>query len=97
MRAAPFWQDTLKKNAALTERMSSVLGTTNSTEWTSTCKWIYGGVDPSADCCGKVIYYQDIFTSRVCNNHPLPCNAAGDCVTEEDADNIFELGNLEYE
>ncbi|KAH9994292.1 phosphoglycerate mutase-like protein [Russula vinacea] len=80
MRAAPFWQDTLKKNAALIERMSSVLGTTNSTEWTST-----------------FIYYQDIFTSRVCNNHPLPCNAAGDCVSEEDADKTFELGNLEFD
>jgi len=39
--------------------------------------------------------YQDIVTARVCNDHPLPCNAAGDCVSEEDAARIFELTNLE--
>jgi hypothetical protein len=44
-----------------------------------------------------VTFYQDILTSRVCNDHPLPCNAAGDCVSKEDAAEIFELGNLEFE
>jgi len=39
--------------------------------------------------------YQDIVTARVCNDHPLPCNAAGDCISEEDAAQIFELANLE--
>ncbi|KAH9052594.1 histidine phosphatase superfamily [Lactarius vividus] len=41
------------------------------------------------------MFYQDILTSRVCNDHPLHCNAAGDCVSEEDAKKIFELGNVE--
>ncbi|KAH9039872.1 phosphoglycerate mutase-like protein [Lactarius pseudohatsudake] len=41
------------------------------------------------------LFYQDILTARVCNDHPLPCNAAGDCVSEEDAVEIFELGNFE--
>ncbi|KAF8504883.1 phosphoglycerate mutase-like protein [Russula emetica] len=40
-------------------------------------------------------FYQDIVTARVCNDHPLPCNAAGDCISEEDAAQIFELANLE--
>jgi hypothetical protein len=78
---APFWQDVLKKNLPLKERLDNVLGTTNSTAvWPST-----------------FTFYQDILTSRVCNDHPLPCNAAGDCVSKEDAAEIFELGNLEFD
>ncbi|KAH8994589.1 phosphoglycerate mutase-like protein [Lactarius akahatsu] len=78
-QAAPFWQDVLKKTSALKERLDAVLGTE-----TSTAAW------PSS-----FLFYQDILTARVCNDHPLPCNAAGGCVSEEDAAEIFELGNLE--
>ncbi|KAH9956432.1 histidine phosphatase superfamily [Russula dissimulans] len=78
-QAAPFWQDILQKNLALKGRIDSVLGTTNSK-----------AVWPST-----FTFYQDVLTSRVCNDHPLPCNAAGECVSEEDAAKIFELGNLE--
>ncbi|KAI9429543.1 phosphoglycerate mutase-like protein [Lactarius psammicola] len=78
-QAAPFWQDVLKKNSALIERLDTVLGTKNSSAvWPST-----------------FTFYQDILTSRVCNDHPLPCNSAGECVSEEDAAEIFELTNLE--
>ncbi|KAF8483947.1 phosphoglycerate mutase-like protein [Russula ochroleuca] len=80
MLAAPFWQDILKNNSAVIEHMNSVLGTTNSTEWTTT-----------------FTYYQDVVAARICNGHPLPCNGSGDCVSEEDADEIFELGNLEFD
>ncbi|KAI0289333.1 histidine phosphatase superfamily [Russula brevipes] len=80
-QAAPFWKDILEKNAALKARLDSVLGTTNSK-----------AVWPST-----FTFYQDILTSRVCNDHPLPCNAAGECVSEEDAAEIFELGNLEFD
>ncbi|KAH9067513.1 phosphoglycerate mutase-like protein [Lactarius vividus] len=78
-QAAPFWQDVLKKTSALKERLDTVLGTKD-----STAAW------PSS-----FMFYQDILTARICNDHPLPCNAAGDCVSEEDAAEIFELGNLE--
>jgi len=80
-QAAPFWQDILQKTSALKGRIDSVLGTTNSK-----------AVWPST-----FTFYQDVLTSRVCNNHPLPCNAAGECVSEEDAAKIFELGNLEFD
>jgi len=78
--AAPFWQDVLKKNSALKDRLDNVLGTKNSTSavWTST-----------------FMAYQDVLTARTCNDHPLPCNAAGDCISEEDAAEIFALGNFE--
>jgi len=80
-QAAPFWQDTLKNNSALKERFDSVLGTANS-----------NAVWPNT-----FTFYQDVVTARVCNDHPLPCNAAGDCISEEDAAKVFELGNLEYD
>jgi hypothetical protein len=41
--------------------------------------------------------YQDVVTARTCNDHPLPCNAVGDCVSEADAAEIFALGNFEAE
>ena len=51
----------------------------------------------SSNYQSAVTFYQDLLTARVCNGHPLPCNATGVCVSEEDAAEIFELGNLEYE
>jgi hypothetical protein len=41
--------------------------------------------------------YQDVLTARTCNDHPLPCNTAGDCVSEEDAAEVFAPSNLEVE
>jgi hypothetical protein len=55
------------------------------------------GAENTSNYPSAVTFYQDILTARVCNGHPLPCNAAGDCVSEEDAAEIFELGNLEFE
>ncbi|KAI9454987.1 phosphoglycerate mutase-like protein [Lactarius psammicola] len=43
------------------------------------------------------ISYQDVLTSRTWNDHPLHCNAARDCVSEEDAAEVFALGNLEFD
>ncbi|KAH9980673.1 phosphoglycerate mutase-like protein [Russula compacta] len=80
-QAAPFWQGILEKNSALKRRVDSVLGTTNSK-----------AVWPST-----FTFYQDVLTSRVCNDHPLPCNEAEECVSEDDAAKIFELGNLEFD
>jgi len=88
----------LEKNSALKARLDSVLGTTNSKAvWPSTCKCINGRAGSLSNGFGAVTFYQDILTSRVCNDHPLPCNAAGECISEEDAAEIFELGNLEFD
>ncbi|KAH8980764.1 phosphoglycerate mutase-like protein [Lactarius hatsudake] len=86
-QAAPVWQDVLKKTSALKERLDTVLGTEHSPP----------SSPPTPNYQSAVLFYQDILTARVCNDHPLPCNAAGDCVSEEDAAEIFELGNLEGE
>ncbi|KAI0264145.1 phosphoglycerate mutase-like protein [Gloeopeniophorella convolvens] len=80
-QAAPKWQAILKKNEALKARLDAVLGTK----------------DSKAVWPNSFMFYQDVLTSRVCNDHPLPCNTAGDCVSEEDAAQIFELGNIEFD
>ncbi|KAF7979741.1 hypothetical protein HWV62_41116 [Athelia sp. TMB] len=41
-------------------------------------------------------HYFDTFTSRTCNSHSLPCNASGACVSEEDAEKVYALGDWEY-
>ncbi|KAH9036246.1 phosphoglycerate mutase-like protein [Lactarius hengduanensis] len=55
------------------------------------------GTESSTISLSSFVLYQDILTARTCNDHPLPCNAAGDCVSEEDAEEIFELGNFELD
>ncbi|PCH43274.1 phosphoglycerate mutase-like protein [Wolfiporia cocos MD-104 SS10] len=41
-------------------------------------------------------HYFDTFTSRTCHGHPLPCNATGACVSEQDAARVFAIGDFEY-
>ncbi|EIW81638.1 phosphoglycerate mutase-like protein [Coniophora puteana RWD-64-598 SS2] len=41
-------------------------------------------------------HFFDTLTSRTCHGHPLPCNASGACVLEEDAMRVFALGDWEY-
>ncbi|KAH7923012.1 phosphoglycerate mutase-like protein [Leucogyrophana mollusca] len=41
-------------------------------------------------------HFFDTFTSRTCHGHPLPCNSTGACVSQEDADTVFALGDWEY-
>lgn len=76
-----------------------MLGTTNSTAvWPSTCKrFILAEPTLALTKVPKVAFYHDVLTARVCNDRPLPCNTAGECVSEEDAAKIFELINLESE
>ncbi|KAI6006206.1 phosphoglycerate mutase-like protein [Pisolithus orientalis] len=38
----------------------------------------------------------DIFTSRPCQGHPLPCSVTGACVSPEDAKMVFSIGDWEY-
>ena len=100
-QAEPVWKDILKKNSALRGRLDSVLGTNSDAVWRSTCKRLRVTVSHSANtsvnCRGAVVLYQDVVTSRVCHDLPLSCNVAGECISEEDAAKIFELGNIEAE
>ncbi|KAF8552843.1 phosphoglycerate mutase-like protein [Imleria badia] len=41
-------------------------------------------------------HFFDTFSSRTCHGHPLPCNATGACVSQEDANTVFSLGDWEY-
>ncbi|KAL4071479.1 histidine phosphatase superfamily [Scleroderma yunnanense] len=41
-------------------------------------------------------HFFDSFTARTCHLHPLPCNATGGCVTQEDAADVFTIGDWEY-
>ncbi|KAF9223286.1 phosphoglycerate mutase-like protein [Gyrodon lividus] len=41
-------------------------------------------------------HFFDTFTSRTCHGHPLPCNSTGMCVSQEDANTVFALGDWEY-
>lgn len=41
-------------------------------------------------------HFFDTFTSRTCHGHPLPCNGTGACVTQEDAETVFSIGDWEY-
>ncbi|KIJ59604.1 hypothetical protein HYDPIDRAFT_33044 [Hydnomerulius pinastri MD-312] len=40
-------------------------------------------------------HFFDTFTSRTCHGHPLPCNATGACVSQDDASMVFALGDWE--
>ncbi|KDQ50599.1 hypothetical protein JAAARDRAFT_41911 [Jaapia argillacea MUCL 33604] len=39
----------------------------------------------------------DTFTSRTCHGHPLPCNSSGACVSQDDANRVFQIGDFEYD
>lgn len=41
-------------------------------------------------------HFFDTFTSRTCHGRPLPCNASGACVSEDDAARVFAIGDFEY-
>ncbi|KAN0078177.1 Histidine phosphatase superfamily [Tylopilus felleus] len=41
-------------------------------------------------------HFFDTFSSRTCHGHPLPCNATGACVSQDDANMVFALGDWEY-
>jgi hypothetical protein len=41
-------------------------------------------------------HFFDTLSSRTCHGNPLPCNAIGACVSKEDANTVFALGDWEY-
>ena len=57
------------------------------------------GVDPSAsDWHISWDHYFDNLSSRLCHDKPLPCNITNPtlCVTQQQADKVFRLGEYEY-
>ncbi|KAG6330872.1 hypothetical protein ID866_8217 [Astraeus odoratus] len=40
-------------------------------------------------------HFFDSFTARTCHGHPLPCNTSGACITPEDAETVFAIGDWE--
>jgi len=42
-------------------------------------------------------HFFDALTARTCHGHPLPCDAAGTCVSEADAASVFAIGDFEYD
>ena len=56
------------------------------------------GVSPSAtDWHQSWDHYFDNLSSRLCHSKPLPCNSTtGVCVTNSEADEVFRLGEWEY-
>ncbi|KAI9463914.1 phosphoglycerate mutase-like protein [Russula earlei] len=42
-------------------------------------------------------HFFDALSARTCHGHPLPCNAAGTCVSEADAASVFAIGDFEYD
>ncbi|KAL2007213.1 hypothetical protein VTN00DRAFT_8651 [Thermoascus crustaceus] len=55
---------------------------------------------PSDDSAwhGSFDHYFDNLSARLCHNKPLPCNIndPSKCVTQEQADKVFRLGQFEY-
>jgi len=41
-------------------------------------------------------HYFDTFSTRECHGHSLPCNSTGACVTPEDAQRVYSIGDWEY-
>ncbi|KAF2770115.1 phosphoglycerate mutase-like protein [Teratosphaeria nubilosa] len=57
------------------------------------------GVDPTSDDWHKSWdHYFDNLSSRLCHQKPLPCNINNpeDCVSMEEAEKVFRLGEYEY-
>src|ERR1700722_12479016 len=85
----------------LQKRLHSILGTSGLTAWSSWCEpfsisillHIYNGL---LDYVSADDHFFDAFSSRTCHGHPLPCNPAGECVSQEDADKVFSIGDFEY-
>ena len=57
---------------------------------------LVSGIPQLKPCDHVDDHFFDTFTSRTCNDHPLPCNSTGACVSEEDAATVHSLGDWEY-
>ncbi|KAF2479959.1 acid phosphatase [Neohortaea acidophila] len=76
------WQEHLTQSAALKQRLDSITG-----------------VDPKDNAWSDSWdHYFDNLAARTCHHKPLPCSKddPSNCVTQEDADHVFRLGQYEY-
>lgn len=98
-QSVPAWTDHLQANADLKARLDAMLGTAGLADWASWCT-LSSKLDASSEslliACGADDHFFDTFTSRTCNGHPLPCDATGACVSEQDASRVFAIGDFEY-
>ena len=76
------WTEHLTESSALFSRLDSLSGVApTSTAW-----------HQSFD------HYFDNLSARLCHQKPLPCNinSTSDCVSQDEADTVFRLGEYEY-
>ena len=80
--SSPAWLEHLNAAAGLYARLDAL-----------------SGVNPNAsDWHMSFDHYFDNLSARLCHNKPLPCNIVNttDCVSMEEADEVFRLGEYEY-
>ncbi|ORY77316.1 histidine phosphatase superfamily [Protomyces lactucae-debilis] len=81
MEASDAWQAHLTQTATLRQRLEAVLQT-NAGRWQT-----------------DFDHYADYFQGKTCHGQPLPCHAqnASLCVSQEDVDSVFRLGDWEWD
>lgn len=95
----PAWTNHLKENAALQSRLDETLGTGGLDAWSSWCTYTLTTYYLPTESLAETFiddHFFDTFTSRTCHGHPLPCNSTGACVSDEDAANVYSIGDWEY-
>jgi 2-phosphoxylose phosphatase len=80
IQSTPAWYQHLNATASLLNALVTKLGA-NQSSWTSTFD-----------------HFSDNFQGRLCNGYALPCNVnnTADCVTTEQADEVFRAGDWEW-
>lgn len=97
----PYDLDTGYPNSkACPKMMTHINGRMNSSDWRAHEAELAALLDKLARVCGTsrlaARKYTDAFHARVCHGMPLPCNkATGECVSDEEAQRIFDAGDYE--
>lgn len=80
IEATPAWKQHLNETASLQQGLEAVVGNLTSA-WTATYD-----------------HLEDNFQGRLCNGYSLPCskNNSADCVTMDQADEVFRAGDWEW-
>lgn len=97
----PYDLDTGYPNSkACPKMMTHINACKNSSEWLAHEAELDSLLEKLARVCGTgrlaARKYTDAFHTRVCHGMPLPCNKqTGECVTDEDAQRIFDAGDFE--
>ena len=97
----PYDLDTGYPNSHACPRMlTHIDACKNSSMWRAHEAELDGLLEKLSRVCGTerlpARKYTDAFHARVCHGMPLPCNkATGECITDEDAQRIFDAGDFE--